>query len=203
MTDSVYSYEKAKNVYSEYKSSKELQRKIAVKTVVSVVLSLLWYVLWVTSGIRYFSNSWTTFNYNNPITYIAIAVIIIVPFYLFKPQKWLRFRPFAGKILSAEARNIRVDRATSTHILHLSTVSADGKKMKKIKVNMFPGIENYYRKGNRFVYLRGIEYPVRIDLTDEELQSEQALCHFCGHFNPKGYDRCFNCTSVIWSKNIK
>ncbi len=202
MTDSTYSYEKAKRVYAEYKSSQELQRKIATKTVVSVVLTFLWYVLWTTSALRYFSHSWTTFNHKNPVTYVAIIVIVLVPFYLFKPQKWLRFKPYAGKIMSAEARNIRVDRATSTHILHLSTISFDGKNIKKLKVKMFPGIENYYRAGKHFVYLRGIEYPIRLDLTDEELQSEQTLCHFCGHFNPKRYDRCFNCTSILWSKEL-
>ncbi len=202
MSDNKLIYEKAKAVYGEYKSSKELQRKIAIKSIISAVLTVLWYILWVTSAIRYFSNSWATFNPKNVLVYLAAVAITVAPFYLFKPQKWFRFKPYAGKIISAEGRNIRVDRATSTHTLHLSTKSIDGKTSRKIKVKMFPGIENYYRTGNCFVFLRGIEYPVRLDLTNEEQQSEQTLCHCCGHFNPKRYDRCFNCTSILWSKKL-
>lgn len=203
MSGNEHIYEKAKLVYSKYKSSAELQRNIAIKTVVSVVLTVLWYVLWVTSVIRYFSNSWATFNPKNVLVYIAAIVITIAPFYLFKPQKWLTFKPYTGKITASEDRNIRVDRATSTHTLHLSTVSVDGKTLRQIKVKMFPGIENYYRTGNCLVYLRGLDYPVKLDLSEEELQSEQTLCHCCGHFNPKRYERCFNCSNILWSKNIK
>lgn len=195
-----YLYEKAKAVYKKYKDCKELQSTINVKTVVSLALTVIWYIIWITSAISYFKNPWASFNYKNIITYITFIVIIIIPFFLFKPQKYTRFKPFLGIIEKHDVSHVRYSYAHSTTNAIFIIKSVDGKKSKKIKVKAVSNVFNYFSIGTPVIIIRGVTFPVRIDTSDSDKTDEQIFCPNCGHFNPVRYERCFECSTVVWNK---
>lgn len=196
-----YLYEKAKAVYGKYKECKELQSSINVKTVVSFALTVIWYVIWITSAITYFKNPWASFNYKNIITYITFIVILVIPFLLFKPQKYARFKPFLGIIEKHDVSHIRYSYSHSTTNAVFIIKSVDGKKTKKIKVKAVSNVFNYFAVGTPVVILRGVTYPVKIDTSAENQADKQIFCPNCGHFNPERYERCFECSTVVWNKD--
>ncbi len=197
-----YLLEKAALVYRKYKECKEIQTKITINTVLSVIMSVLWYIIWIFSAINYFSKPWSTFNPKNILMYIASFTIIAAPFFLFKPHRWLRFKPFVGKITYRKDKSVRVDRVSVQHRLVLKASAINGHKNFKIELRFLPGMLSYYQQNRYIVNFRGVRYPVKFELTDEERNSEQVLCHMCGHNSPRRYKRCFNCRSPLWSKDI-
>lgn len=195
-----YLYEKAKTIYSKYKSCKELQRKISIKTAVSLILTMLWYYIWISSAISYFNKPWATFNIKNLLMYISSFAILIVPFLLFKPQKMLSFKPFIGKICDKKFTYLQFTRNTRQDYTVIMAKELNGRKIRKIKVKSVDGILKQYSNDTPIVCLRGIDYPIKIDIEDQNLKEETLFCPCCGHYNPTRYDRCFECASPIWIK---
>ena len=190
-------YQKAREVYTAYRNCKELQRSINTKTIVSLILTVVWYYVWTTSAISYFSKPWATFNPKNILMYISVLVIIVAPLYLFKIHKWLKFKPFAGTI--ADIKYVEhVTKSSNRKYINFKVTSVDKKKTIKCKIKAKDGVLNYFKNESPILFLRGLDYPVKL-FTD---MTETAFCSCCGTFNPKTYDRCFECSSLIWSKDL-
>lgn len=190
---------KARNAYNTYKSCAELQRLLLVKAVFSFILTVLWYVIWISSAIRYFSTPTATFNPKNVIMYLTCIAIITIPFPLFKIHKHLYFKPLAGKIVKAYSTSTRLDHINTQDRLHIVIKPIGKQKNKKISVTKLPGLREYYREGNAVILLKGMKYPLCIS---ESLSKDSLFCPSCGRFNPRHYTRCFECSSLMWNKDI-
>ena len=198
MTDN-YLYEKARIIYQKYKDCKELQRSITIKTVMSLVFTVAWYYIWTSSAISYFNKPWATFNPKNVIMYITIIVIVIAPFYLFKPQKMLNTKPFLGKLCDKKFTYLHLTRHSTKTYFVVTVKSLDGKKVKRFKMKAVEGLLNRYTVDTAVVKLRGLDYPIIIDeFFADKSPDDTIMCPHCGHFNPARYERCFECSSPVW-----
>lgn len=207
MLNNQYIYQKAKNTYDKYISCKELQKSINTRCFLSIAGTILWYYIWISSAISHFNKPWATFNPTNVIMYVTGLLILIIPFFLFKPIKYLNFKPFIGMVTKQNSSYVRYSHGHSNTHAIFKIQSLDGKKTRRVKVKAVSNIFNHYNVGSHVLILRGITFPIRITL-DNELQLDddkndrKVFCPNCGHYNPERYNRCFECSTIIWNKNI-
>lgn len=201
MTDELI-YLNARKVYTEYRNCKELQRKINIKMAVSLVLTVIWYYVWVTSAISYFSKPWATFNSKNILMYISVLAIITAPLYLFKIHKWFKFKPFLGIITDSNYTVVHITKGSDKKYIDFKVSSIDRSKKVRCKIKAQNGILNYFKNGTPVLFLRGLEYPVKLNIGESLDKNETIFCSCCGAFNPYRYNRCFECSSVMWNKDM-
>lgn len=155
--NSEYYSEKANRFVSAYSQSTGLKRRILLKRFFSLFFTAAWFVIWFMSAKAYFARSYATFNPKNVLVYITVAVLIFLPFCLFKPQKFLTDTTFYGKIVSLKIKNLvgtnTVSRKTKLYIY----ARPFGKnRVKKITVTLLPGIKDIYTVGALYAKLRDL-----------------------------------------------
>ena len=201
MTDELI-YQEARKVYKAYRNCKELQRKINVKMTVSIVLTVIWYYVWITSAITYFSKPWATFNSKNILMYVSVLAIISAPLYLFKIHKWFKFKPFLGIITDNNYTVVHITKGSYKKNIDFKVTSIDSSKKVRCKIKAQNGILNYFKNETPVLFLRGLEYPVKLSVESSSINNDNIFCSCCGEFNPKRYNRCFECSSVLWNKDV-
>ncbi len=195
-------YQKAREVYTAYLSCKELRRSINIKTAISLILTTLWYYIWFTSAISYFSKPWATFNAKNMLMYISVLVIILAPLRLFKIHKWLKFKPFVGIITDSKYTVLHMTKGSNKKYIDFNVASIDKKKKIKCKIEAKDGILNYFKNETPVLFLRGLEYPIKLSIGISSQNNVTSFCSCCGTFNPNHYDRCFECSTLLWNKEL-
>ena len=205
--NSEYYSEKANRFVSAYSQSTGLKRRILLKRFFSLFFTAAWFVIWLVSAKAYFARSYATFNPKNVLVYITVAVLIILPFCLFKPQKFLTDTTFYGKIVSLKIKNLvgtnTISRKTKLYIY----AKPFGKnRVKKITVTLLPGIKDIYTVGAPICKIARLNYPLRLDTEKFAVHkppknpADSMLCLNCGYFNPPHYKRCFECSFLLPSE---
>lgn len=193
--------EKAALVQAHYAACGELRRAFIVKRILSLALTFLWYAVWLYSALVYFSRSYATFNPKNVMMYLSCAALILLPFSLFKPHKALSDRTFSGVVADVRVRGRSgLSSLNRPATLKLIIRPFGRQKSKTVSVVLHDGIKETYPTGCAVCKLAGLAYPVRLDLPPEEQSRDAALCHRCGHFNPRRYTRCFECHAPLFEK---
>ena len=196
-----YYLEKAAALQRQFAARHGFVRARCLRRALSLVLTVVWYVFWIDSSLSYFSRPYATFNPKNVMMYISAAVLLLLPFELFKPQRLLTDRTFCGRVTQTRSNN-RVGNTTlskSTR-LTLTVRRFDNGKSQTLRLTLRPGLREYFPEGCAVCKLSGVPYPVRRDADRAERQRDTVLCHHCGWFNPRRYERCFECSRKLFIK---
>ena len=121
---------------------------------------------------------------------------MIAPLYLFKLRKWLKFKPFIGIITDSDYTIMQITKGSDSKYINFKVTSINNKKKFKFKIKAKEGVLNYFKNESQVLFLRGFEYPVKLDNDT----SETIFCPCCGTFNPSSYARCFECSNIIWNR---
>lgn len=196
-----YYLEKAAALQRQLAARHGFVRARHLRRILSLVLTVLWYVFWIDSSLAYFARPYATFNPKNVMMYISAAVLLLLPFALFKPQRLFTDRTFCGRVTRTCSHN-RVGNTTlskSTR-LTLTVRRFDNGKLKTLRLTLRPGLREYYPEGCAVCKLSGVPYPVRLDADQAARPRDTVLCHHCGWFNPRRYERCFECSRKLFIK---
>ncbi len=132
----------------------------------------------------------------------SAPLLCILPFYPLKVQKTLLTKTFYGKVAYAKfSSNYKTATGPITwnQAKELEMLTAEvlftgdhGEKYRvTYKESSVLANEIYYKQDDRVLVIRGLKYPVKYPIPDEE----QYLCPVCGNFIKPGKKHCQWCKS--------
>ena len=188
----------------KYRAEGRLVAERRTKCVLSVLGTIAWYTVWVWSALDYFSRDYATFNPKNVMMYAASLVILIIPFFLLRPQRVFE-RVWYGTVESirTETEFRRRSRVSGDHVdaFLIMQMKDAADKQHKLKLRLRPGIRDYYVAGQAYSVLPDVRYPVRIEEPPLGTASDPVVfCPHCGSFEPYRYTKCFDCSRPLWNK---
>lgn len=201
MRDS-YSLARAEEIFGKLAEEPSYTRPLWIKRILSAVLTVGWYVFWLYTSLHYFASPYATPNPKNVMMYLSIALLTVLPFALFKPQRCFTDRSFAGEIMRLKLHNHVGDTTLSKRVTAILTLRRlDNGKKKTVRFTLKPGLKEYYPVGCVVCKAAGLAYPIRIELSEEEKRQDAVLCYRCGFFNAEQYTYCFECSGKLLLKN--
>ncbi len=209
MTNELYR-EKAAKLYAEYHAAVGFRRKVLLTKILRVALWILWYVLWGVSAMTYFARDYATFNSKNAMMYIAGAILILLPFKLFRPIAAFRDVTFPGTITGSTIKTVTKVQGyqVRSHAIQYKTVQIlkikrlDNQKIVTLRLPLLEGMKDLYYQGDTVLKFAGVPYPVSLDRPINSEDGEYCFCYHCGHLNAAYYTRCFECSNVLLFKSF-
>lgn len=201
MRDSYY-LARAEEIFGMLAGEPSYVRSLWIRRILSVALTVGWYAFWLYTAFHYFASPYATPNPKNVMMYLSIVLLTVLPFVLFKPQRCVTDRSFAGEITQIKLHNHVGNVTLAGRVSATVTLRRlDNGKKKKICFTMKPGLKEYYPVGCLVCKAAGLAYPIRLELSEKEKRQDAVFCHRCGFFNAEQYTYCFECSGKLLLKD--
>ncbi|OJU09659.1 MAG: hypothetical protein BGN88_12955 [Clostridiales bacterium 43-6] len=177
----------------------DILRYVKQKNTKKILLAVIWYLLLAAVTV-YYSVVHPDGKEPSGLSYLAVALLALVPFFFFKIQNVFLDHNWEGMIVNKKYDQItESDRKfePTWESLHTKTVviltvkkDSGGKETLTLKDDSLI-LSDYYQEGDRVRHYRGIRFYEKLDKTKDNMSlcivcgtlnsPDTAFCRYCGH----------------------
>lgn len=178
----------------------QVRRTVTRQRRVRILLSLLWYLVWAAGLWHYYATDAT--RHPNWILPVFVAVLLVLPLWIFRLWEVVLDRPFTGEIVKIKYRMMsdipvfsegleRVERH-ETAILHVRR--PNGKVKKLACRRLWRSADRCYKVGDTVRHIPLVALPQNLTREPEEGR----LCLVCGVLSTDSHVHCAACGREIF-----